>query len=117
MISTPTPSVASQIDLPPTLLDILRVEGDDHFFGRSVFEKPTGPPRAFLSNFQALGYLREGTLTVLTPGRKIETFRVDPATYLTTPAPLNRALAEEAIAYYQTAAKAFRRGALKASAP
>lgn len=109
--------VASQIDLPPTLLDILRVEGDDHFFGRSVFEKPTGPPRAFLSNFQALGYLREGTLTVLTPGRKIETFRVDPATYLTMPAPLNRALAEEAIAYYQTAAKAFKRGALKASAP
>ena len=70
--------VASQMDLPPTLLDVLRVSGDDHFFGRSVFEKPTGPPRAFVSNFQALGYLRDGTLIVLSPGQKIETFQVDP---------------------------------------
>jgi phosphoglycerol transferase MdoB-like AlkP superfamily enzyme len=106
--------VASQIDLPPTLLDVLRVDGDDHFFGRSVFELPTAPARAFVSNYQSLGYLRDGRLVVLSPGRKVETFGVDPATYETTPMPLDRTLADEAIAYYQTASRAFKQGALKA---
>ena len=106
--------VASQVDLPPTLLDVLRVDGDDHFFGRSVFELPTGPARAFVSNYQSLGYLRDGRLVVLSPGRKVETFRVDAATFETTPVPLDRTLADEAIAYYQTASRAFRQGALKA---
>jgi phosphoglycerol transferase MdoB-like AlkP superfamily enzyme len=106
--------VASQVDLPPTLLDVLRVDGDDHFFGRSVFELPAAPARAFVSNYQSLGYLRDGRLVVLSPGRKVESFRVDPATYETAPAPLDRALADEAIAYYQTASRAFRQGALKA---
>jgi phosphoglycerol transferase MdoB-like AlkP superfamily enzyme len=106
--------VASQIDLPPTLLDVLRVDGDDHFFGRSVFEVPTAPARAFVSNYQSLGYLRDGRLVVLSPGRKVETFRVDAATFETTPVPLDRTLADEAIAYYQTASRAFKQGALKA---
>ncbi len=113
-----TPSVfepvASQIDLPPTLLDILRVQGDDHFFGRSVFELPVASPRAFVSNYQQLGYLRDGTLIVLSPGKKIEAFRVDPSTDETTPISLDRPLAEEAIAYYQTAARAYKLGAMKA---
>jgi phosphoglycerol transferase MdoB-like AlkP superfamily enzyme len=106
--------VASQIDLPPTLLDVLRVDGDDHFFGRSVFELPAVPARAFVSNYQSLGYLRADTLVVLSPGRQVETFRVDPATFETMPAPLDRVRADEAIAYYQTASRAFKQGALKA---
>ena len=106
--------VASQVDLPPTLLDVLRVDGDDHFFGRSVFEVPTAPARAFVSNYQSLGYLRDGRLVVLSPGRKVETFRVDAATFETNPVPLDRTLADEAIAYYQTASRAFKQGALKA---
>jgi hypothetical protein len=79
-----------------------------------VFELPVAPARAFVSNYQSLGYLRDGRLVVLSPGRKVESFRVDPATYETTPAPLDRALADEAIAYYQTASRAFKQGALKA---
>jgi phosphoglycerol transferase MdoB-like AlkP superfamily enzyme len=106
--------VASQIDLPPTLLDVLRVEGDDHFFGRSVFELPAPPARAFVSNYQSLGYLRDDTLVVLSPGRKVETFRVDPLTFETMPTSLDRTRADEAIAYYQTASRAFKQGALKA---
>jgi len=106
--------VASQIDLPPTLLDVLQVDGDDYFFGRSVFEKPLGPPRAFVSNYQALGYLRDDTLTVLEPGRRLATFHVDPLSLEATAIPLDQAHANEAIAYYQTASHAFKQGALKA---
>ena len=106
--------VVSQIDVPPTLLDVLRADGDDYFFGRSVFEVPSGPERAFVSNYQSLGYLRDGTLTVLSPGRKIEAFHVDAATFESTPVPVDAALANEAIAYYQTASRAFKQGAMKA---
>jgi phosphoglycerol transferase MdoB-like AlkP superfamily enzyme len=108
--------MASQIDVPPTLLDVMQVDGDDYFFGRSVFELPSGPARAFISNYQSLGYLKDGVLTVLSPGRKIEAFRVDPATDESTPMPVDARLAREAIAYYQTASRAFRQGALRPSA-
>jgi phosphoglycerol transferase MdoB-like AlkP superfamily enzyme len=103
----------SQIDLPPTLLDVLRADGGSQFFGRSVFALPATPPRAFISNYQSLGYLKNGVLTVLSPGRKIEAFGVDPATHESVAMPIDRNLANEAIAYYQTAARAFRQGALK----
>jgi phosphoglycerol transferase MdoB-like AlkP superfamily enzyme len=111
-----TPTM-SQIDLPPTILDVLRADGDDHFFGRSVFELPATPPRAFVSNYQSLGYLKNGVLTVLSPGRKIEAFRVEPVTFESVAMPIDRNLANEAIAYYQTASRAFRQGALKDAEP
>ena len=106
--------VTSQIDLPPTLLDLLQVDGDDHFFGRSVFELPAAPERAFVSNYQSLGYLKNGTLTVLSPGRRIEAFRIAAGTDAATPVEPDPVLAREAIAYYQTASRAFKQGALKA---
>ena len=109
--------VASQIDLPPTLLDILRVEGDDHFFGRSVMELPRGPARAFISNYQSLGYYRDDTLVVLSPGRKVDAYRIDPETFEAAHIELPRHLVDEAIAYYQTASRAFRDGAMRVPDP
>jgi phosphoglycerol transferase MdoB-like AlkP superfamily enzyme len=106
----------SQIDLPPTLLDVLEVAGDDHFFGRSVFELPAAPARAFVSNYQSLGYLKNGVLTVLSPGRKVEAFRIDPRDDAAQPMAPDATLAREAIAYYQTASHALKQGALKAPA-
>ena len=105
--------VASQIDLPPTLLDILGVDGDDHFFGRSVMELPQGPARAFISNYQALGYYRDDALVVLSPGRKVEAFRIDPRSFAATRVVPDARQLDEAIAYYQTAARAFKQGALR----
>ena len=58
----------------------------------------------------------DGVLTVLSPGRKIEAFRVDPRTDESTPMPVDDTLAKEAIAYYQTASRAFSRGAMHAPA-
>ena len=109
----------SQIDLPPTILDVLRADGGDDFFGRSVFELPATPPRAFISNYQELGYLKNDVLTVFSLNQKIQAFRVDPVTFESFPMPIDRTLANEAVAYYQTASRAFRKGALKevAAAP
>ena len=69
---------------------------------------------AFISNYQALGYLKDNLLTVLLPKQVVESYNVDPKTLATSPAPVNTQLMTEAIAYYQTASKAFKTGELKA---
>ena len=107
--------MVSQIDIAPSLIEILGIEGDDHFFGRSFFEKGPVPERAFISNYQELGYLKNGILTVLKPKQGIDSFRIDPVTYASTPTTIDQQLLTEAIAYYQTAATAFKSGALKES--
>lgn len=104
--------VVSQIDLMPTLIEVLGKKGDDHFFGRSFFEEEALPDRAFISNYQQLGYLRGDLLTVLLPKRKVECYRVDPTTFDQTPAPVDPERLREAVAYYQTAARAFKKRAL-----
>ena len=106
--------MVSQIDIPPTLMEVMGKAGDDHFFGRSVFEPGKNPERVFVSNYQELGYLRHGVLTVLLPRRKVKSFRVDPKTYEATPTAVDPVLLNEAIAYYQTAARAFKTGAMQA---
>ena len=106
----------SQIDVAPTLLDLLGRSGAEHLFGQSAFS-PTAVPRAFVSNYQALGYLHDDMLTVLMPKGRVESFRVDPRTLASTPTAVEPRLLDEAVAYYQTAAHAFKRGELRAPSP
>lgn len=107
-------ALVSQIDIPPTILDVLGVSGDDHFFGTSVFEQgPDFKRRAFISNYQELGYLTEDHLVVLGPKKKVEAFDIN-ARGQARPTRVDESLRDEAIAYYQSAARAFKMGALKA---
>lgn len=108
--------VASQIDIVPTLLDVLGVKGGEHFYAQSLFkaEAANAPQRAFISNYQALGYYKDDNLIVLSPKRKVEAFKVDPITFESTPTKVDPILLSEAIAYYQTASRAFKQGDLVA---
>ncbi|MHB8916076.1 MAG: LTA synthase family protein [Thiobacillus sp.] len=105
--------IVSQVDIAPTLIEVLGKKGDDHFFGRSFFEQGPVPERAFISNYQELGYLKNGILTVLLPRQRVESYRLDPKTYVSTPTAIDPQLLNEAIAYYQTASTAFKTGALR----
>jgi phosphoglycerol transferase MdoB-like AlkP superfamily enzyme len=111
------PRMASQIDIVPTLLDVLGAKGDDHFFGQSLFEEAKDQiiPRAFISNYQELGYYKNDTLIVLSPKEKAEAYKVSPVTMESTPTGMDQTMLNEAIAYYQTASRAFKTGALKES--
>lgn len=109
--------MASQIDIVPTLLDVLGKKGDEHFFGQTLFEDQSEQiaSRAFISNYQELGYYKNDTLVVLSPKQKVEAYKVDPITLESTPTKMDNTLLNEAIAYYQTASRAFKSGALKES--
>jgi len=107
--------LASQIDIVPTLLDVLGVKGDEHFYGQSMFEAAAEkmPERAFISNYQELGYYKNNLLIELSPKQQAEAFKIDPVTFEATPTQMNTSLLNEAIAYYQTASRAFKHGDLK----
>lgn len=104
--------LASQIDLAPTLIDLLGAKGEDHFFGQSLFEDIGLDSRAFISNYQELGYYKNNKQVVLSPKQKTQTFDVDPVTLASTPVADDPTLTNEAVSYYQTASRAFKQGDL-----
>jgi len=107
--------IASQIDIVPTLLDVLGTSGARHFYGQSMFEAAAKkmPERAFVSNYQALGYYKNDMLVVLSPKQSVETYQVDPKTLEVNSGNANANLVDEAVAYYQTTARAYKHGDLK----
>ena len=104
--------LASQIDLAPTLLDLLDARGSEQFFGQNLFDQTHYEERAFISNYQSLGYYKRDRLVVLSPKQEVETYKVDPDSFETTPDHPQPDLVKEAIAYYQTASEAFKNGGL-----
>jgi phosphoglycerol transferase MdoB-like AlkP superfamily enzyme len=101
--------VISQIDIPPTLIDVMGLQGDEHFFGTSVFEQGAHVPRAFISNYQELGYLKNNRLVVLGPKQRSEVFSIA-ADGSATPAAADPGLEDEAVAWYQSAFREYKRG-------
>jgi phosphoglycerol transferase MdoB-like AlkP superfamily enzyme len=106
-------SLISQIDIPPTLIDVLGYKGAEHFFGDNFFKRKESQQRAFISNYQSLGYYKHDELVILLPKNKVETYQIDPLTFEATAAKPNESLINEAIAYYQTASFDFKHGLLK----
>lgn len=104
----------SQIDISPTLLRVLGLPGESIFYGRAVTGQDRGYDRAFIGTYQSLGYLKNDILTVLRPKRSIEAYHVDPTTLQSEQIVVDPQLRDEAIAYYQTASREFRTGALRA---
>jgi phosphoglycerol transferase MdoB-like AlkP superfamily enzyme len=110
-------TMASQIDVGPTLLALLNVSYRSKFFGRDILADGAAAPRALLANYQTVGLLQPDALVELRPKRQVRV--VDPATGAPHPADAAAEQAvQRAIAYYEGASTAFRSGALrKASAP
>lgn len=109
-------SMVSQIDVPPTVLGVLGIDYPSRFYGVDVLE--AAPDRAFISTYQLLGYLTNERLVQLAPHRRVQTLRPSFAGDRLQPAlPEDPASTLQAIATYQTAAEAFRSGAMAAPLP
>lgn len=104
--------IASQIDLMPTLLSLLDMDYDSHFYGRSIFD-PDYVNRAFIATYQDLGYLEGDTFTILSPVRRYEQYRVVPTEEnphnLEPAAQTDTTQLDRAVYYYQTSCKWHKR--------
>lgn len=94
-------TLASQIDLAPTLLGLIGAGQDNPFIGRDILSLAPDQGRALLSTYQNLGYYKGDVLTVLLPKRKIEAYRISPDGVEARPVAVDPRLADEAIAYFQ----------------
>ncbi|MBL3285038.1 Lipoteichoic acid synthase family protein [Rickettsiales endosymbiont of Paramecium tredecaurelia] len=61
-------SLASQIDLAPTLLALMKIDYSSSFFGSDVINFPKN--RAFISTYQLLGMMNSRALAILYPGKR-----------------------------------------------
>lgn len=104
-----------QVDIAPTVLGLLGMNYRSRFFGADVFRLEPARERAFIGNYQRLGYLRDDQLIELAPGNHLGSVRPDYDKNTVQPEiPVDPALADEAISYYQTASYLFSNGMLAA---
>jgi phosphoglycerol transferase MdoB-like AlkP superfamily enzyme len=99
----------SQIDIPPTLLGLMDFDYYSKFFGRDLLSAPAESDRAFVANYQTLGYLVRDRMALLHPRRKAEVFRVDAEKNILEAVEDPQVL-REAIAFYSYASHVFHSG-------
>lgn len=103
-------TIASQIDVAPTLLGMLNMDYTSTFFGRDLLKTDRHEGRALIGNYQRLGYYTDSKLSILSP-QQDEQQIIDPETK-------HPQIAEQpdtkhlnlAIAYYQGAYNVYTRG-------
>ena len=105
-------TIASQIDVPPTILGLLNVSYVSRFFGQDILTEGKTHQRALMANYQTVGYYEKGMVVELRPQRRVRV--IDAATGKELPpSDLTRHFTDEAIGYYQGASTALKTGALR----
>lgn len=103
--------MCSQIDLYPTLFNLLGWNYESNLYGQNVLD-PTFKPRAMFGTYQKLAYLRNDSLVVLGPQQKVETFLYIKSANVQKPDKLSNSVISQAKANYQTAYDLFKNGGL-----
>lgn len=100
-------TLMSQMDYAPTLLGLLNWTYPSRFFGHDVRKIKPSAAHALLGNYQKVGHMEDGTMTVLAP-KQVKTFYdVDADSTLRQRSSVPRENEEEAISYYQMAGSLF----------
>src|SRR5262249_55082817 len=100
--------LASQIDLPPTLLDLIGLDADTPLVGRDLVQPPDLPGRAIMQYDLTNGYRVGDDVVVLEPHEPAQQFRWRAGTLV--PGPVNTELARDALAHVEAAAMVVREG-------
>lgn len=106
--------LASQMDVPPTILGLLNMDYVSRFIGRDILRTPKTEQRALIATYQRLGLYKNDDLVILSPQKHIEIHRQPLATDQVLRAEANPALVQETISYYQGADYMLKHGLLKA---
>lgn len=107
-------TIASQIDVAPTLLSLLNIGYQSHFFGQDILHEAQYHPRAFMANYLTVGYMEDGRIVELGPRQSVRVLDVQSGRELSLEEPKNRHLVGEAIAYYQSASDYIEGGTIEA---
>lgn len=110
-------TIASQIDVAPTLLALLQFSYESRFFGQNILTEGKTHQRALLANYQTVGYYEEDRIVELKPNGKHRIVDAATGKPLAVEDAEAKHLLDEAISYYQIAAQAFRDGGLRMGAP
>ncbi|MFF5380324.1 LTA synthase family protein [Pedobacter suwonensis] len=102
--------LTAQIDIGPTILGYLNFSYSSKFFGQDVFKMKDSDERAFISTYQSLGYIKNKTLVILNPQKKVATYRPDFTNGGAVAIPANPRLTDEAISNYQMASYLYQNG-------
>ena len=95
--------LCSQIDVGPTLLGVMNWTYKSKFFGKDIIKMMPEEERAFISNYQKLGYIKNNRLTILSPQQKVTNYKIDAQSGEMHPEGIDQKLQNEAIIYYQSA--------------
>ena len=103
---------SSQIDLYPTLFNLLGWNYDSNFYGLNVLDKNYSP-RIILGTYQKLAYMKKDSLVILSPQRKVETYIYTKENNEQKPTNFPKPIINHAISNYQTAYDLFKNDGLK----
>ena len=105
-------TLASQIDLAPTLLGLLNFDYTSTFFGRNVLRGGAAPGRALIGNYQHLGLFDGRSLAILSPRRAMRRHEDALGSAREIVADPGDLLVRRNIAYYHVASHALQKGLL-----
>jgi phosphoglycerol transferase MdoB-like AlkP superfamily enzyme len=108
-------TLASSLDVPPTVLGILGLEYDSKFFGHDVLHVDPAAGRALMTHNNEIALMRGSRIAVLGLHRSMQLFDVKPDGGFVPAAVKDGRLIEDAIAYYSGADTAYRTGAYELS--
>jgi phosphoglycerol transferase MdoB-like AlkP superfamily enzyme len=107
-------TLASSLDVPPTLLGILGLDYDSKFFGHDVFRIRPEQGRALMTHGSEIALMQGGRMAVLGMRESATLYELDPAKDELVKAKsvdaAGRELIEDAIAYYSGADRLYRGG-------
>jgi len=114
-------SLASSLDVPPTVLGALGLGYESRFFGRDLFHSDPASGRAFLTHNADIALLRGDRLAVIGLKGAERLFRWRRGSDALEPLPAGggegRALLDDTIAFYETADQLYRSGRYTLPAP
>lgn len=100
--------LCSQIDAAPTLLGVMNWSYNSKFFGKDILKMAPEEERAFISNYQKLGYIKNNRLSILSTQQKITHYKIDPEKGEMKVESASTEIENEAIIYYQSAGYVYK---------
>ena len=101
-------TVASQIDVAPTVLALLNIGYTSRFFGQDILTDGRKHPRAFMANYLTVGTIEDGLVVELSPKQRVRVVHALTGKPVHATDPRHERLVNKAVAHYQIATDVLR---------